>query len=397
MNILEVFRSSWHGIAANKARSVLTLLGVLIGVCAVILLSAIGNGATSAVTSNISALGTNTISVRVNQSSSVRFQQLDAGAISAIRGGDAASAISSVVPVVNSSTTASSSSTSTTATVIGSTAAYLSASNLTVAQGTGISTYEESSGAKVVVIGSTLASDLFSTTNVVGKSITVNSSRYTINGVLQTTSSAGASDTNSQIVMPLSRMQASISGYGNYDSLVVVAKHASTVDTAMSEVESSLDTYFGVSDDEDSPVSVSSSTQLLSTLSSATSILTIMLAAVASISLLVAGIGVMNIMLVTVTERTREIGIRKALGATRGVILGQFLLEATVLSLMGGLGGMAVAMVLANFEIVGITPVIDYRTVIIAVGISVMIGVFFGSYPANRAAKMRPVDALRHD
>lgn len=397
MNILEVFKSAFRGIGSNKVRSALTLLGVLIGVGSVILLTGVGNGSAQSVASSIGDLGTNTLTVRVQSASTVRFQTLDEGAVAALRDQEQVSNVVEVVPEVNSSQTVSSNTASSTATVIGSTAEYFDVNNYNIALGTGFSDYEEQAAVKVVVIGPTLAETLFSTTDVVGESITVGASTFTINGVLEETSSSGINDQNSTIVMPLERMQRSITGYSEYSSLTLTAASADAVDAAMAEATAALDTYFQVGEDEDSPVSITSQTQLLETLSSTTNTLTSMLTAVAAISLIVAGIGVMNIMLVTVTERTREIGIRKALGATPGVILGQFLIEATVLCLIGGILGMVCALIASNFEFWGVQPVLGATSIAIAIGVSVVIGVFFGSYPAKRAAAMRPVDALRHD
>ena len=209
--------------------------------------------------------------------------------------------------------------------------------------------------------------------------------------------SAGTSSTNDLVVMPLSRMQRTISGYGGLSTIVVDATSADDVSAAVVETTVVLRDALGVAAGEDDPFTVSSQSQLLSTADSATSTFTSMLTAVAVLSLVVGGIGVTNIMLVTVTERTREIGIRKALGARRGAILGQFLAEATFLSLLGGALGVLAALVGSRFTIMGIEPVIVRSSVVLALVVSLGVGVLFGGYPAWRAAAMRPVDALRHD
>lgn len=399
MNWIEITKSALRGINSNKLRSALTLLGVLIGVGSVILLTGVGNGSKQEVADSISSLGSNVLTIRASGGSGtqVRTQELTMTVASKLEDSEEAPHIAEVVPELTSSETVSNSSTSSTATVIGTTSNYFDVTNSTVALGTSFSNYDIERDAKVVVIGATLAETLFDTTDVVGQTVTVDSVVYTINGVLAVKDSSTSDDPNSSIIMPISRMQQSISGYGSLSSIVIQATDSDSIDAAESEATSVLMSAFKLTDSSDLNFSVTSQTELLTTLSSTTSTLTAMLAAVASISLVVGGIGVTNIMLVTVTERTREIGIRKALGAKRNAILGQFLIEATVLSLFGGLLGVGVAYAASMFTILGVKPVILPSSVFLAVGVSVAIGVFFGSYPANRAAAMRPVDALRHD
>ncbi len=399
MNLLEIIKSALRGITSNKLRSALTLLGVLIGVGSVILLTGVGNGSKQAVADSISSLGTNTLTIRSSGGSGVqvRSQSLTMDVVDKLSDSENAPNIAEVVPQLSSSETVASSITSSTATIVGTTSNYFAVTNSTVALGTKFTDYDVKRDAKVVVIGATLAETLYSTTDVVGDSITIDSVVYTIDGVLAVKDSAGTSDPNNSVIMPISRMQQSISGYGSLSTIVIQATDSDSISSAQSEATSVLMEAFKVTDSSDLGFTITSQTDLLTTLSSTTSTLTAMLAAVASISLVVGGIGVTNIMLVTVTERTREIGIRKALGATRFAILGQFLIEATVLSLLGGLLGVAVAYALSFFTIFGVQPVILLSSVFLAVGVSVGIGVFFGSYPANRAAAMRPVDALRHD
>lgn len=399
MNWIEVTKSALRGITSNKLRSALTLLGVLIGVGSVILLTGVGNGSKQEVADSIGALGTNVLTIRSSGGggTQVRTQELTTSVVSKLEDSDSAPHIAEVVPQLTASETITASSTSESATVIGTTANYFDVTSSTVALGTAFSSYDVQRNAKVVVIGATLAEDLFDTTDVVGQTVTINSAVYTIDGVLAVKDDSSSSDPNSSVIMPLTRMQQSISGYGSLSSIVIQASDSDSIDTAKSEAQSILMDAFKLTDSSDLNVSITSQTDLLTTLSSTTGTLSAMLAAVASISLVVGGIGVTNIMLVTVTERTREIGIRKALGAKRSAILGQFLIEATVLSLFGGLLGVAVAYGLSAFTILGVKPVILPSSVLLAVGVSVAIGVFFGGYPANRAAAMRPVDALRHD
>lgn len=286
---------------------------------------------------------------------------------------------------------------STSAQVVGTSAGYFDATASPVALGTGFTANDDELGRRVVVLGAEVAETLFGDDDPVGRSVVVGSTPYVVNGVMATKDSAGTASTNDLVVMPLSRMQRSISGYGGLSTIVLDATSADDVDAAVVEATLVLRDALGVAAGEDAPFTVSSQSQLLSTAGSATDTFTAMLTAVAVLSLVVGGIGVTNIMLVTVTERTREIGIRKALGARRGAILGQFLTEATLLSLLGGVLGVLAALVGSRFTIMGIEPVIVGSSVALALGVSLGVGILFGGYPAWRAAAMRPVDALRHD
>ena len=198
------------------------------------------------------------------------------------------------------------------------------------------------------------------------------------------------------MIAPLTAVQDGLTGYGALDSISVKASSADTVTAAESQVESILDSRHHVSS-ADRDYTVSSASSILSAATSSNQTFTVLLGAVAAISLLVGGIGVMNIMLVTVTERTREIGIKKALGAGRGDIVGQFLTEAVLLSLFGGVVGVRRGLVGSRFTIVGVEPVVAPYSVFLAFGVAVLIGLFFGLYPANRAAALRPIDALRYE
>nr|WP_286189622.1 ABC transporter permease [Sanguibacter hominis] len=391
-------------MAANPLRSVLTLLGVLIGVGSVILLVGVGNGSAQAVTDQIRALGTTTITVRSSSggvpSGAVRDQTLTLDTVAALEQSIASGGsphLASVVPQVTSSATVAVDALSASAQVVGTSAGYFDATASPVALGTGFTANDEELARRVVVLGAEIAETLFGDDDPVGRTVVVGSTPYVVNGVMAAKDSAGTSSTNDLVVMPLSRMQRTISGYGGLSTIVVDATSADDVSAAVIETTVVLRDALGVTAGEDDPFTVSSQSQLLSTAGSATSTFTSMLTAVAVLSLVVGGIGVTNIMLVTVTERTREIGIRKALGARRGAILGQFLTEATLLSLLGGALGVLAALVGSRFTIMGIEPVIVRSSVVLALAVSLGVGVLFGGYPAWRAAAMRPVDALRHD
>ncbi len=400
MSFFEMIYSALRGITANKLRSILTLLGVMIGVASVILLLAVGNGSAQTVNSAISQLGTNTLTVRPagggqasagsNSTKQITIavgQQIQAAKLGHVR---------EVIPQVAGSLTVASTSVSQTGvSVIGTTPAYFTVGTNTVATGSAFTQADVVDMAKVAVIGQTLASALFPSSTPLGQQVTVGGTPLTIVGVLSPQGSVGFTDPNSVIIAPISRIQASFTGYGAVSSLTIEATNAASVTPAQGEVEVMLNQLLGITDITNLPYTIINQGSLLQTAATSAASFTVLLGAVAAISLLVGGIGVTNVMLVTVTERTREIGIRKALGATRGAILGQFLAEAATLTLLGGILGVIAALVGAQFSFNGTQPVVLSYSIPLALGVSVAIGVFFGVYPAARAARMRPIQALR--
>lgn len=403
MSVLDILLSAFRGVTANKLRSVLTLLGVLIGVASVILLLAVGNGSAQTIKESIASLGTDTITVRASSGGGGGSTTTDNGStkqLTAAVSDDLADAglghVKAVVPEVSSSLTVSSTTTSAESTsIIGTTANYFDVSTAEVATGSAFTEADVTSSAKVAVIGSDLATTLFPTGSALGESITVDGTPFTIVGVLAEQSSTGFTDPNTVVVAPITRIQRSYTGYGAVSTLLVQATDSESVDAAQGEIEVMLDQLLGVGTDDTAPYSITDQSSLLETQAASADSFTVLLGVVAAISLLVGGIGVTNVMLVSVTERTREIGIRKALGATRGAILGQFLAEAATLTLVGGILGVVVALIGAQYEIYGTMPVVLDYSIPLALGVSVAIGVFFGVYPAGRAAAMRPIQALR--
>jgi putative ABC transport system permease protein len=398
MSFLEVIRSALRGMASNKLRSFLTLLGVLIGVGSVILLVGVGNGAAQDVTEQIGSLGSQQLTVRASSSggsNATRSQALTMESVTALEESERGEHIDTVVPQGSSSATLSVGSTS--ASIIGTTPNYFEATASSVAQGIGFTQNDYDTSRRVIVLGAELAQTLFGTDDPVGQQVIVGTTPYLVNGVLAAKDDSGMTSTNNVAVMPLTRLERSLAGYGALSTITLTATTSEDVTEAQTEATIILSEQLGVSSSDDAPFTISAQSQLLSAQSSATDTFTSMLAAVAALSLVVGGIGVTNIMLVTVTERTREIGIRKALGARRGTILTQFLIEATLLSLLGGALGVGAAYLGSRFTIMGVTPQIVPSTVLLALAVSVAIGVIFGGYPALRASRMRPVDALRHD
>ncbi|MDP9254982.1 MAG: ABC transporter permease [Actinomycetota bacterium] len=395
------------GIIANKLRSALTVLGVLIGVAAVVILVAVGTGSSKAVADQINALGTNTLTVfntgrfgggRSTTGTQSRTASLTIANVKALEDPNNAPDVLSVSPVASSSVTATYDGASTTATVTGSTPSYLPAENYTIAGGRAITDKDVTSHARVIDIGQTIASALFTSgQNPLGQTVKLGSASFTIVGVLAPKGTTGNVDSDAVVIAPYTAVEDVLTGYSqSFSQLIVQGKSASTLNLAQAEVESILasanDTTVA-----NLPFRVLNQQSLLTAATSTSQTLTVLLAAVAAISLLVGGIGVMNIMLVTVTERTREIGIRKAIGAPKSAILTQFLLEAVLLSLIGGVAGILAGLIGSRFRIDGVDPIIAPYSIVLSFGIAIAVGVFFGFYPANRAASLRPIDALRYE
>jgi putative ABC transport system permease protein len=402
VSFYEVIRFALRGLSANKLRSALTMLGILIGVAAVILLVAVGNGSAKAISDRISALGTNTITVMSAGRGGSSNTALTVPIADALVDPTLAPDVKSVSPVVSTDATVTyGGNDEDVNSFVGTTPGWFAASNTPIATGSSFTQDDVNQGRRVVVIGQTVATDLFPGVDPINKQVTVGGSLFTVVGVLAEKSSTGFQDANDTAIAPLTAVRQVLSGYGSLTSILVEASDPGKVDAVQSEVATILDQRLNVSATSSSststPYRIQNASQLLQTQTDTANTFTTLLGAVAAISLLVGGIGITNIMLVTVTERTREIGIRKALGAPRRVILTQFLIEATLLSVIGGALGVAAALIGSSFEIVGVKPVIVPSSIGLALGVSIAIGLFFGGLPASRAARLRPIDALRYE
>jgi putative ABC transport system permease protein len=407
LTVLDDLRSAIRGLSTNKLRSALTVLGILIGVGAVIILVAVGTGSSQAVQSRIKDLGTNTITIvnrgrfgRGPSTSGTQSQAatITAADITAMSDPDQAPDIASVSPTVSSSVTASYGSASTSVTVTGTVPAYLEAEDYQVEAGQAITEADITQHAPAVLIGQDLVTNLYDVgANPIGTDVYFGSARFQVVGVLANKGSTSGTDLNDVAIVPYTTAQDLLTGYtNNFTEVIVQAKTSKDVDAAEDEAENILASA-NQTTVANLPFTVINESTLLSTSASTNSTFTVLLGAVAAISLLVGGIGIMNIMLVSVTERTREIGIRKAIGAPRRAILGQFLMEAVLLSFIGGAVGVVIGLIGSRFRIVGVKPVVAPSSIFEAFVVAVAVGVFFGFYPASRAAALRPVDALRYE
>ncbi|KQQ51290.1 hypothetical protein ASF68_02115 [Plantibacter sp. Leaf314] len=387
----DLFGSAMRGITGNLTRSILTIVMIVIGVGSVITLVAVGNGASKQVNDQIAALGASAITVSPGFSSTGTGASLQPEDADAIRSSRAATSISSVAPQVSAEKRAVAGSRSVSITVVGTTDAYFTITNAVIAQGRALSASDAIGGGDVTVLDAKSASALFPDGSAVGQTVLVGSTPLRVVGVL---ADGGAAQqmfgSGRTIYAPIDRVRASITGYGSLSALSVGAVSPAAVGQASAEVRAVLALRHGsVAFDLSTP------DQLRSVLGGSATSLNGMLAGVAAISLLVGGIGVTNVMLLTVRERTREIGIRKALGARPLPIAGQFMIEATTLSIVGGALGVGAAFLVTRVPINGIPPVIEPTMVLLAAGLSIGIGIVFGTYPAVRASRMDPVQALR--
>lgn len=399
MRVSENLMMAAKNLTANKVRSLLTMLGIIIGVAAVIDMVALGQGAQQQVTSRITAMGSNLVMVFPGTGSKRGGsfgggQPLTDDLLPTIE--NASSKISIIAPEARSNFVVGNRDNSLDSPVIGCTIPYFKLRNYQVAQGRIFDESEVNARSRVAVIGSYVAEQIFPGSDPVGQDIKLGGIfRFQIVGVLKEKGQSGFNNSDNLVLIPLSTAQQRIFGNRNLSTIYIQAASDQDVDSVYNQVYASLLYKFK----DESKFNVRNQAEILSTVQQTSQTFTLLLAGIAAVSLLVGGIGIMNIMLVSVSERIREIGVRKAIGAQKSEVLAMFLIEAIGLSLIGGIIGIIcgciVALVISNLS--GWPTVISFSSILVSFGFSIVVGLFFGCYPAYKAAGLHPIEALRHE
>ncbi|HUU45692.1 MAG TPA: ABC transporter permease [Acidobacteriota bacterium] len=395
---------AFTALNANKMRSALTMLGIIIGVAAMITMVALGTGAKRAVTSRIESLGANLLFLRAGAARSGHVH-MAAGSVENLTDKDAAAiaaecpTVVAVVPEATGSAQVKYENKNWNTRIIGTTADYEWVRNMSVVNGSFFTATDDARRQRVCVIGQTLVENLFEDTDPIGHTIKIRGINFQVTGVLAEKGAQGWRNEDDQILIPLETAMYRVMGRDNYSSITLRVAGDEFMDQATLEIESVMRRRHKLGPGQENDFSVQSMSDVASTLGETAQTFTALLASVALVSLIVGGIGIMNIMLVSVTERTREIGVRKAMGARRRDIQAQFLVESIALAVAGGLAGVALgagaAIGLAYFY--GWNTQVSIEAVLISFGFAAMVGIFFGFYPARRAARLNPIDALRYE
>jgi putative ABC transport system permease protein len=405
MRTTELLRLAIARLGTSRLRTALTMLGIIIGVASVVALVSVGLGATSGVTSRLEGLGTNLLTINAGASfsgstrgaagSATTLTLADGGAIAALDG------VAGVAPELSTSAFVVAGSENTTTTIVGTTEDYPLVRNYQVWQGSFLTNTSIEAGLRVAVLGATTADDLGLGADALGTEITIGGIPFRVVGILQEKGSSGFQSSDDQVLIPVSTMRHYFVG-SSTDSVRSIGVSVSTqgqVETVKALITTTLRDRHDLASGDTSDFSVSDQTQLISTASSVSATMALLLGGIASISLIVGGIGIMNIMLVSVRERTREIGVRKAIGAKSRDILFQFLVEALTLSLIGGLIGIVAGLIAS--AVIGVFAgwgfLFNPVTLVAAVFFSLVVGVVFGVWPARQAARLDPIAALRYE
>ncbi len=406
MKLLEILEESILVLKTNRMRTVLSVLGIIIGIGSVISLITLGEASQQSVKERIQSLGSNliTISPGGTQSGFLRGGPDDAKTLKyndalEIEKSDRLTTVDKVAASYSSRAQISFQENNMNTNVIGITENYFSLRNIEIEYGVGITQKDIGTSSKVVVIGNGVIEELFTgKVNPIGQGIRIDGNSFKIIGITKSKGSEMVSSDDS-VFIPLTTAQKVLYGIDHVTSILVSAKNEELIDPAMNQLGYLLLELHGIKNPEDADFSITSQEDLLETVSEITGTFTTLLTGIAAISLVVGGIGIMNIMLVTVTERTREIGIRKALGAKRKTITKQFLVESIVLTLTGGVLGvlLGIGVSLIITKTMGLPSVISITSISLAVGVSCLIGIIFGWYPAHRASKLQPIEALRYE
>ena len=405
MNFFESIRISLRALQANKLRSALTMLGMIIGVAAVIAMVGIGNGATASITSQIQGLGSNLLTVSPGQSNSGGVRG-GAGSLTTLTITDVDkipidTAVKAVAPYTDNDYQVVLGSGNTSTQISGTNESYEVIKNVTLASGRFITKADVDSNARVAVLGPTVVTNLTGdpNTDIIGKTIKINNVPFQVIGVTAATGSTGFMSPDDMILAPITTVQERLTGKNTLRSILISASSADLMQTAQDEITIALEQAHKIQPGKADDFTVQNQADILASMQGVTQTLTMLLGGIAGISLLVGGIGIMNIMLVSVTERTREIGIRKAIGARSTDILTQFLIEAIVLSILGG--GIGIVLGTAGSSLIGtalkMSTSVSMTSVFVAFGFSGGIGIIFGVFPAKKAAAMDPIDALRFE
>lgn len=402
MKVIDLYHETRTSLLANVSRTFLTVLGIVIGIASVIIMLSVGQGAQDSISSTINSLGSNVLTVlpggggrpgQVNTGTSQPLTTEDMNAISGLN------KVKAVAPSVQTRSQVVAGGNNSNSTIMGVTGSYAEVSAVKMDEGNFISDSQNNSYSKVVVLGSSAKTNLFGSEDAIGQKVKIKTNSYTVVGVAQSKGGSGFQNTDENIYMPLNTAMQYLTGGNNIGSIAVSAESADDMTQLQTDITNTLLARHRISDPNLADFRIFNQADLLNTASSITSIFTILLGSVAGISLVVGGIGIMNMMLTTIRERTKEIGLRKAIGAQKRDIQTQFLTEAIVITVSGGIIGIILGFLISYlitwFGL--ITTSVTASSVLLSFSVSVGIGIIFGYYPARKAAQLNPIDALRYE